>query len=193
MLYRPPPMKHAAAVILFASVGLVAACSPAADGVDQSAATETPSATATATESPEPTATETPNESPAESSLGDDMQSVFDLEVGDCYDLPSGDVVEEVQVVDCDEPHDQEVIALVQHPAGPDEAFPGGEEIGDFADDECIAEFERYVGVSYADSELLGFTLMPTAETWPVGDREIVCAVYLEDGQLDGSVAGSER
>ncbi len=186
-------MKHAAAVILFASVGLVAACSPAADGVEPSAATETPSATATATESPEPTATETADESAVESSADDDTQSVFDLEVGSCYDLPSGDVVEEVRVVDCDEPHDQEVIALVQYPAGPGEEFPGSEEIGAFADDECTSQFEQYVGVPYAESELLGFALMPTAETWPVGDREIVCAVYLEDEQLDGSVAGAER
>ena len=63
-----------------------------------------------------------------------------------------------------------------------------------FSDEECLGDtFEQYVGIQYDESELLAFVLLPTAETWDAGDREFVCAAYLEGGELEGSVAGSER
>lgn len=33
----------------------------------------------------------------------------------------------------------------------------------------------------------------PTEETWQIGDREVVCSVYLEGEKLEGSVDGSDR
>jgi Septum formation len=130
-------------------------------------------------------------------SLADEGEatSVFDLDIGQCYNTPAETDVDEVNTVECDEPHQYEIYALPQHPAGPDEDYPGDEEISDFADDECLGDtFERYVGVSYESSELLAFVLQPTEETWEAADdREFVCAVYLESGELEGSVAGSER
>jgi hypothetical protein len=120
--------------------------------------------------------------------------SVFDLEVGQCYNTPAETDVEDVNVVDCGEPHQYEVYALPRHPAGSDEAYPGDDEISDFADEECLGDtFEDYVGTSYESSDLFAFVLQPTAETWEVGDREFVCAAYLEGEELEGSVAGSER
>jgi hypothetical protein len=129
-------------------------------------------------------------------SLADEGEaaSVFDLGVGQCYNLPEETNVEEVNVVDCAEPHQYEVYAVIQHPAGPDEEYPGDEAISDFADEECLGStFEDYVGTPYQESELFAFVLQPTAETWDVGDREFVCAAYLEEGELEGSVQGSER
>jgi hypothetical protein len=121
--------------------------------------------------------------------------SVFDLDIGQCYNTPAATDVDEVNVVDCAEPHQYEIYALPQHPAGPDEDYPGDEEISAFADEECLGDtFEDYVGVSYESSELLAFVLQPTEETWEeASDREFVCAVYSEAEELEGSVAGSER
>lgn len=142
--------------------------------------------------------TSTPVEETAEPTAsaadGGTATSVFDLEVGDCYDLASETEVEEVDVVDCAEPHTYEVYAVALHPAGPGEEYPGDDEISSFADDECLGDaFYDYVGIDYQDSELFAFALQPTAETWDVGDREVVCAAFLQDGLLEGSVAGSER
>jgi putative regulator of septum formation len=120
--------------------------------------------------------------------------SVFDLDVGQCYNTPTETDVTEVNVVDCDDPHQYEIYALPRHPAGPDEDFPGEEEIGAFSDEACLgAAFEDYVGVDYQSSELLAFSLQPSAQTWAIGDREFICSAYLEGEDLEGSVAGSER
>lgn len=147
-------------------------------------------------ESAEPTASAADETAEATESEGDGgtTTSVFDLEVGDCYDGATEANVETVDVVDCDTPHEYEVYALVQHEAGPGEEYPGDEAISDFADDACLgSSFEDYVGRSYQDSELYAFALQPTAETWDVGDREVVCAAFLQNEQLEGSVEGSDR
>jgi hypothetical protein len=90
--------------------------------------------------------------------------SVFDLQVGQCYNTPTETDVDEVNVVDCAEPHQYEIYALPRHPAGPDDEYPGDDVINEFGDDECLGDtFEQYVGVSYESSELFAFV---TAETW---------------------------
>ena len=121
--------------------------------------------------------------------------SVFDLQVGQCYNTPTETDVDDVNVVDCAEPHQYEIYALPRHPAGLDEEYPGDDEIGEFGDEECLGDtFEDYVGVAYETSELFAFMLQPTEETWEAaGDREFICSVYLEGEELEGSVEGSER
>jgi hypothetical protein len=119
--------------------------------------------------------------------------SVFDLDVGQCFNTPDDDVVEEVNAVECTEPHTYEVVASVDHPASSNEDFPGDDEILEFAEEECGAAWEGYVGISFEESELLAFAIHPVEETWRVGDREVLCAAYLEDEQLSESVQGSER
>lgn len=49
----------------------------------------------------------------------------FHRQVGDCLDLTADGEVEERA---CDGPHDQEIFAILAHPAGPDEPWPGKEE-----------------------------------------------------------------
>lgn len=129
-------------------------------------------------------------------SLADEGESVsvFDVGEGQCYNSPDTANVDEVNIVDCAEPHQYEVYALVEHPAGPDEEYPGDEAISAFSDDECLGDtFSDYVGTSYEESELFAFVLQPTADTWEAGDREFVCAAYLEDDELEGSVQDSGR
>jgi hypothetical protein len=125
------------------------------------------------------------------------MISVYDLSVGDCFDDTAEDLINEVEVVPCEGPHDNEVFAIFDHPAGADEAFPG-EELETYTDEECTSAFEEFVGTPYDQSALYYFPIRPTEETWDQGDREIVCALYGVDDNTDpikieGSMQGSNR
>jgi hypothetical protein len=120
-------------------------------------------------------------------------ESVFSMEVGLCFDdeeeLP--DEVSSVPDVDCGEPHDNEVFALLQYPG---DTFPGVDVMLDEANELCIGDFEAYVGLSYDESELDVYPFVPTEASWDNDDREIVCALYALDlSKLTGSMRGAAR
>ena len=117
--------------------------------------------------------------------------SVFDLEVGDCFSA-SEDQLETVVVVSCDAAHVFEVYHVFDHEAGGDEAYPGDDEILEYADTECQVPFEDFVGMSYQESIWYITSVTPSQETWDQGDREIVCTLNLEDRtDVTGSAEGS--
>jgi hypothetical protein len=163
-----------------ASILILAACSGAGSPEPSSAERADESVAATASQA-------------AASDAAGEMVSAFDLEVGDCFDTPDPTLVEEVERIDCASPHTYEIYAAVLHPGGNNDPYPGDEALATFAEDECIAAFEPFVGLDYDSSELFIFYLQPTDETWRVGDREVLCSVYLEDEPLVGSMEGSER
>lgn len=119
--------------------------------------------------------------------------NVLELEVGNCITVPNEGEVTNVEIVDCAEPHENEVFALVDHPAGDDEEFPGAEALSAFATEECQGDrFEEYVGQPYAESPLFASSLNPGETTWGEGDREVVCLLRTQDGSdLTGSQRGS--
>ena len=121
--------------------------------------------------------------------------NVFDLGVGDCFDdgdVPLGPGVEEigdVSLVDCSEPHDNEVYETVTVEG---DGFPGDQQIADQADQICFAAFEGLVGLDYAGSALDFGWLVPTAESWDAGDRLVACFVYrLDLEKVSGTLEGS--
>ncbi|MGF1668763.1 MAG: septum formation family protein [Acidimicrobiia bacterium] len=120
-------------------------------------------------------------------------ESVFSMEVGLCFndEADAADEVSSVPDVPCEEPHDNEVFALVQYSG---ETFPGAEAMQAEAADLCIGQFEAYVGLAYEESELDVYPLVPTQASWDNGDREIVCALYALDlSELTGSMKGAAR
>lgn len=123
--------------------------------------------------------------------------SVFDVTEGDCIELPAGTATTEllrVDKVDCAVAHDLEIYAVVVHPAGPGEPFPGLDAVIAFADNECVARFAGFVGTSFDVSALDVFYLYPQEQSWSLGDREVVCGISTVDGSpLVGSVEGSGR
>ena len=140
-----------------------------------------------------------PSPSPAGSAT-----SAFDLELGDCFDTENITTVDEVAVVDCDEPHVYEVFGLTDVEAGDDEPYPGEEALNTAADEACRPAFADYVGIPYDDSEWFATFINPSEGTWQQGDREILCVVHEEappgpDGTelppppVTGSAEGSER
>ena len=57
----------------------------------------------------------------------------------------------------------------------------------------CIDRFEEYVGAPYARTELFATWLLPTDRSWGAGDREVVCVLFAQEEQLEGSMRGSQR
>lgn len=120
--------------------------------------------------------------------------NVFSLEPGTCFDDvdafydDESEGVSDVPTVDCAEPHDNEVFATYDLPDGD---FPGQEAIATTAEEECIERFEDYVGIAYADSRFVSTHLIPTAQSWEGGDREVVCFLYdIDYAKIEGSAEG---
>ena len=97
-----------------------------------------------------------------------------------------------VSVVDCDEPHDFQVIDEVLHTATRDVGFPGTDALLEFGLGECLARFADAVGRPYAESILDVWAFVPTSDSWAIGDRSVQCvAVRYGGGQLDVDVIGA--
>lgn len=118
---------------------------------------------------------------------------VSSLAPGDCFD-DFGDVTEvaSVAILDCNEPHDNEVYADIEYLG--DGSYPGDEPLFEYGTDACLERFDRFVGIAYEDSQLDVGLLYPSSETWESGDRKIQCFVYELDGsQVTGSLGSSFR
>jgi hypothetical protein len=117
-------------------------------------------------------------------SFFDSSKTVDDIAVGDCLNMPEEDVFSTIDPVDCTEPHDLEVFALVDlSSVGPDyssiASYPGDDAVWEAAYNECWDEFEFYVGVPYEESVLYLDVFTPTLEGWDErGDRIANCVLY---------------
>ncbi|CAN5809917.1 hypothetical protein BH18ACT6_BH18ACT6_06750 [soil metagenome] len=119
-------------------------------------------------------------------------QSVFSLPVGTCFDDQSGDEISSVPEVECSEPHDNEVFALIDYTET--DVYPGPEEISDIGTNVCVEQFEAYVGIDYLSSALEVFSIYPSEDSWADGDRELICVLYNVDlSKLTGSMEGAAR
>ena len=123
--------------------------------------------------------------------VGGEDVSVFDLEAGDCFSADA-EQLESVLVVDCAQPHVYEAFHVFDHEAGPDDAYPGDDQIVEYADAQCQPPFEEFVGTDYESSIWYITSVTPSSETWAEGDREIVCTLNTEDeSEVTGSAEGS--
>lgn len=121
--------------------------------------------------------------------------SVMSLSTGDCLAVPSGTSgtsVTEVRVLPCDRSHGAEVIgtSVVEG-----DTMPSTDDLDARAQEDCLAEFEKYVGIAYSGSELGLTWMVPTEESWrDSGDRTITCLALAPDGtSLDATVKGSRH
>ncbi|BDI22593.1 DUF4190 domain-containing protein [Herbiconiux sp. L3-i23] len=115
---------------------------------------------------------------------------VFTLQIGDCLNEASADVVSSVEAVDCAAPHDYEVFTEFQVPG---DAFPGIDEVDLAASDGCYAAFPAFVGLSYEESTLDYSYFAPTEESWAGGDRLVSCLIIDPAAQTVGTLAGAGR
>jgi Septum formation len=118
-------------------------------------------------------------------------ETVFAVDVGDCLASdPSGEEITEVPTVDCEEPHQSEAFHTATIEG---EELPPSAEIERLVQEECLAEFESFVGMPYEQSALEVIWLEPTEESWEQGDRELVCLVTDPAAQTTGSLQGANR
>lgn len=160
---------------------------------DDETSTPTTRAVTTSTAGPTtsaPTTTSTPATTSGGGRTG--PISVFDLQVGDCIDTPTGPTVTGVP---CAQAHDFEVFALFDIAGEPGAAYPGDSTVSDLANTGCQGErFTEYIGEDYATSSIYATSLNPSESTWTEqDDREVVCLAMAQTGQLTGSVRGSGR
>ena len=123
------------------------------------------------------------------------QQSVFDLEIGQCINVPTSGEVSTAEVVECSEPHDAEVFALPQHPPAPTSPFPGTTEIGQFAKHGVPGGLRAVRRHRLPELRAVFSALQPTQETWDqADDREVACLLVGENGaQSDREQAGQQR
>ena len=122
---------------------------------------------------------------------GGEQSDVFDVEVGNCIgDFQADEEVSNVDVVPCEEPHDQEIYAIFEVPDG---EFPGEDSFEAQVQEDCIPEFETFIGMAWQESALDIKWLQPTEESWGEGDRELVCTVYEEGVPTTGTLEGAQR
>jgi hypothetical protein len=120
-------------------------------------------------------------------------QDVPTAEVGECFEEPENiGAIDEFETVDCDEPHFGEVYDKFDI-EGDD--YPGDEAVEQQAQDGCLASFEEYVGIPYAESIYGYFPIRPNEETWnDADDREVICVLTsLDQSELTGSKRGANE
>jgi len=117
------------------------------------------------------------------------------LKVGDCFDSSQSNEVRGVKVKPCSESHNSEIFFLVTHPAGPKEAYPGRDQLVQFAADACLGKpLTEYLGIPLEQSTLKDFEIVPQESAWEDGRRLLVCGIDTGgQGDITGSVMGTRR
>lgn len=128
--------------------------------------------------------------------LGSSSTAIADLELGDCFDFPdplgqagdrSVEVVEQVDVIDCDGPHDVQVVLVGELRPDGDLAYPADAELFDLLDRRC-SEAASLVGDEFG---LL--PLAPTERSWNERNGRFHClAVQYGGGQWEGTLLPSD-
>lgn len=96
--------------------------------------------------------------------------------------------------VDCNDPHQHEIMALLEHPAPRGEPYPL-EELPTYVADACASVFGDYVGRPLEGSSLGATAYYPTRGDWEQGgDRQIICiGVDSTQSAVTGSIRDSGR
>lgn len=119
--------------------------------------------------------------------------NVLELEVGTCLndvDQPLAQDLVDVPAVECTTPHQSEVFTEL---AIDGSDYPGVDALTDHAVEGCQTEFQRFVGVEFAASELNFHYYYPTQSSWAVGDRSIYCVIFDPGTTTVGTLRGVER
>lgn len=121
---------------------------------------------------------------------------VFQAKVGDCINFPGDNstegIVESVEGVPCDSPHEEEVFHQFRSALGP--GWPGDDALAEESSQRCYDAFEPYVGRSYQSSDLDFYYWIPTETGWEQGDYEVTCLAFQMEGlNLVSTVRNSQR
>jgi len=110
------------------------------------------------------------------------------LAVGDCFDVPTTETVEEVQHHPCNEAHGAEVVFVGDHPAADDTPPLSDSDLEAFVTNTCGGAWIAYlggIGAIESSAELQNLDLgvfYPLDEDWNKGERKITCYLYPING-----------
>jgi hypothetical protein len=106
-----------------------------------------------------------------------------ELKVGDCFDVPTGTTIKDVQHHPCTEAHDGEVLFVGKY-EGPT-TVPSQSEFEAWVSTNCLGQvFTDYVGATYESREdISAGAFWPTADGWSSGDRDVTCYLTPTDQQ----------
>ncbi len=115
---------------------------------------------------------------------------IFSLKLGDCKMASATGLIEDADVVPCDEPHDEEVYYEITMDDG-----EFSEEDIDAASQECIGDaYTSFVGIDFQSSTLEVYPITPTQQTWDeLNDRIVQCVISDPAGPTTGSLKGAAR
>lgn len=122
-----------------------------------------------------------------------ERNSAHTLVVGECFNdtvtiLMSEDAVVDVPRENCTLAHDNEVIASIQLDG---EIFPGDDTLTMQGFKSCLPQFEQFIGVGFEEAGTLEYDFfVPSATSWELGDREILCFVFDSAAQTAYTLAG---
>ena len=124
----------------------------------------------------------------AGSALPDDRRTWWSLQLGDCFDEPTGTLGLSVGLASCDGPHDYETFAVVTHPAAVGAPFPGDNEMLDWAELECAAAYGEVIDPDKSANIDYSFGGTPLEQTWRDGHRTVTCVLWNQVAPLTESV-----
>jgi hypothetical protein len=114
--------------------------------------------------------------------------SAASLAVGDCFDVPASETLEDVPHHPCNEAHDAEVVFVGDHPAAEGAVPLTDDDLQAFVMNTCGGALIAYVGglqTVETNAELQNIDLgviYPTEEDWNGGERKITCYLHSVDG-----------
>jgi hypothetical protein len=110
------------------------------------------------------------------------------LQVGDCVnDLKNSTNVLSLPGVPCTQPHEGEVFAVFDLPAGD---YPGTAAVDEQVTKECTDRIEAYSPSAARDPGVGLFSVYPLEQNWNRGDRQVVCIATAATGTTTGSIKG---
>lgn len=115
-----------------------------------------------------------------------------DLNVGDCFDVPSANSdIDTVQHDPCNESHTGEMFFIGNYPDA--DAYPADTDFETWAEATCNPVYTTYIGAALDSTPDLtvGF-FYPQADGWGNGDRTVECYVTrVDNGPITKSLKGS--
>ena len=101
-----------------------------------------------------------------------------ELQVGDCFQVPDGDSIGDVQHQPCNEAHDGEVF-LVGNYTGVGDTYPTSVQFDAWVGTECVDKaFPTYTGTAALDRDDIDIGYFyPLEENWGKGERQMICYV----------------
>ena len=121
-------------------------------------------------------------------------RDVSDLRVGDCLVQPGGESQYLFELVGCDHPHDDEVVAAGRLDETGASPYPPLADLRGRIEQICVGDaFTRYVGVVAAATALHVLFITPDEQAWRDARGPYACVVDGGGERLEGSVRGSGR